>query len=177
MFFFFFSISISRTPWWREDKLLHWCFEKKKDEEIGLKMWCNKYTENWTLTDERLKTLYRSLYLYIVLDCCCTVTPLREAQPRGCPPPEVRLEDTTDLFSVYEAGPAVISTCAKRKQPRWGHYLQKHLNKKLKNAQQLERTTEKNTVIIPTLLQEVSIFETLVLCSFNIHISVYACSS
>lgn len=97
------------------DKLLHWCLNK----ETGIK--CGAInTKNLDLTDERLKTLYRSLYLYIILNWT-VVIPLRlYIKPSledvlQVEKEAVSFEDTgLFFFFLYKAGLAVIPTCAKK---------------------------------------------------------------
>lgn len=93
---FFFKSSISLTLWGRQITAL--VFEK----EIGIK--CGAInTKNFDLTDERLKTLYRSLYLYIILNWT-VVIPLRlYIKPSledvlQVASQRVSLNDTEDLF-------------------------------------------------------------------------------
>lgn len=87
-------------------------------------MWCNKY-KNLRFDDERLKTLYRSLY--IILNWT-VVTPLRlHIKPSlksflKLENEEVSLEDTEDIFLCFlffffldEAGLAVFPTCVPKK--------------------------------------------------------------
>lgn len=78
------------------------------EKEIGIK--CGAInTKNLDLTDERLKTLYRSLYLYIILNWT-VVIPLRlYIKPSledvlQVENEEVPLEDTEDSFVQSRAG-------------------------------------------------------------------------
>lgn len=96
----FFKQSISLTLWWTGRQTTALVFEK----EIGIK--CGAInTKELDLTDERLETLYRSLYLYIILDWT-VVIPLRLYRKPSTEDvlqvenEKVPLEDTVEFFSV-----------------------------------------------------------------------------
>lgn len=99
------------------------------EKEIGIK--CGAInTKNSDLIDERLKRLYRSLYLYIILNWTVVIPLHLYIKPSledvlQMENGEVPLEDTEDFF-LHKAGLTVIPICAKKKQQQHlGHFPQK----------------------------------------------------
>lgn len=84
-FYLIISSSMFVTPWWEGRRVTALVFEKKKKL---YKMRCNKYKNFSSDLMSNLKTLYRSVCLYIILDWIA-VTPFLPANKQK----EVPLED------------------------------------------------------------------------------------
>lgn len=169
----FFKYSISLTPWWRGRQITVLVFEK----EIGIK--CGAInTKQLDLIDEWLKTLYRSLYLYIILDLTVVIPLCLYVKP-GLDDvvqveKQVPLEDTEDFFVRSQAG-SHFYLCQRKKKgetPAFRSLSSKShaqnsplfwpRGKKLQHSLNSDVTTRRRGIH----------FETLVICSFNIHFCI-----
>lgn len=145
------------------------------ENETGIK--CGAInTKHFDLTDERFRnTVQKFVFVHRTgPDCCHTITSLDNSQPLGCfPGGKFKSASHGHRRFLSKAGLAVFPTCAKRKQHHLGHSAQKlqktlsttfltEREKKLQHSFNSDVTTRRRGIH----------FETLVLCSFDIHFCI-----